>query len=89
MGNLIEVTASQCPINGNAGVTEYRILYRTLGSSTAWLEVVEMSLPVNITGLTPYTVYEVSVAAGNQYGYGPNSNPVSVRTAQGGKQSFS
>ena len=89
MGDSVEVSVSNCPINGNADVTKFRILYKTLGSSNPWSEVVEMSLPVNITGLMPYAEYEVRVAAGNQHGYGPNSNPRIIRTTQGGKQRFS
>ena len=89
MGDSVEVSVSNCPINGNAGVTKYKILYKTLGSSNPWSEVVGMSLPVIITGLTPYTEYEVRVAAGNHHGYGPISNPRIIRTTQGGKQRFS
>ena len=86
MGDSVEVSVSNCPINGITGVTKYKIFYRIVGSSNPWSEVVEVSLPVNITGLMPFSEYKVRVAAGNQHGYGPNSDPVTFRTTQGGKQ---
>ena len=89
MGNSLEVSVSKCPINGITDVTKYKILYGMVGSSNPWSEVVDVSLPVNITGLMPYTEYKVRVAAGNQHGYGENSDAVKIRTTQGGKQRFS
>ena len=89
MGDSVVVSVSNCPINGNAGVTKYKIFYRIVGSSNPWSEVFGMSLPVPITGLMPYTEYKVRVAAGNQHGYGQNSSALIIRTTQGGKQHFS
>ncbi|XP_065834681.1 receptor-type tyrosine-protein phosphatase S-like isoform X3 [Oscarella lobularis] len=83
VGDSLEVSVSNCPINGITDVTKYKILYRMVSSSNPWSEVVDVSLPVNITGLMPYTEYKVRVAAGNQHGYGENSDAVKIRTTQG------
>lgn len=37
-----------------------------------------------IDGLDPYTIYEVSVAAGTEKGFGPSSEPMRKRTEEDG-----
>ena len=45
------------------------------------IETVDDDREVTITGLTPSTVYTVSVAAVNNMGTGPYSNGVMIETA--------
>ena len=42
-----------------------------------------MNLSVTISGLLPYSAYNVSVRATNQYGVGDFSEEVTVRTEEG------
>ena len=44
-----------------------------------------MALSVTISGLLPYSAYNVSVRATNQYGVGDFSEEVTVRTEEGGE----
>ena len=43
-----------------------------------------MELSYDISGLMPYSAYNVSVRATNQYGVGDFSEEVTVRTEEGG-----
>uniref|UniRef100_A0A915Q7V2 Fibronectin type-III domain-containing protein n=1 Tax=Setaria digitata TaxID=48799 RepID=A0A915Q7V2_9BILA len=52
-----------------------------------WLEMIHdavMDNSVIIKGLNPYTIYEVSVAAGTDIGYGPGSEPQRGQTDEDG-----
>ena len=44
-----------------------------------------MTLSLTISGLMPYSVYNVSVRATNQYGVGGFSEEVTVQTEEGGE----
>ena len=44
-----------------------------------------MELSYDISGLMPYSAYNVSVRATNQYGVGDFSEEVTVRTEEGGE----
>ncbi|XP_065834059.1 receptor-type tyrosine-protein phosphatase S-like isoform X2 [Oscarella lobularis] len=84
VGNSISLTISSCPVNGNADVKKYKVLYRLFGSSDFWSAVIMAALPtINVTDFAPFTTYEIRITAGNEYGYGPNSSTIKVRTAEG------
>lgn len=68
--------------NARQQVSTYRIRYRPLGVS-AWTEreVQSSRGSVNLTGLTAYTVYEVSVRAVNRFGDSDWTTTQQVRTS--------
>ena len=74
-------------------LTTYEVQYRGVDSqnlltTTFFVAVtvpVGMTLSYNISGLMPYSVYNVSVRATNQYGVGDFSEEVTVRTEEGGE----
>ena len=79
------MTISSCPVNGNADVKNYKVLYRFSGSSDVWSSVVIAASPtINVTDLAPFTTYEIKIIAGNEYGYGPNSSTIDVQTTEAG-----
>ena len=86
--NSLSLMVSRCL--GSAPITKYRIFYRLFGnSSEAWsYKVVLPIFPINLPSLTPFTEYEVIVSAGNEYGYGPNSSSIVVKTSEAGIRSF-
>jgi ABC-type amino acid transport system permease subunit len=68
--------------------------HRGFGVSRFWIKLKkENSLTLNITtgkvneykinNLTPYTTYEISVAAGNYYGFGEGSNTSFLTSEEG------
>ena len=85
MGNSINLTISSCPVNGNAEVKKYKVLYRFSGSPDVWSAVfITASLTITVRDLIPFTTYEIKIAAGNEYGYGPNSSIIKVQTTEAG-----
>ena len=85
VGGSISLTISSFLVNGNAGVKKYKVLYRLFGSLGVWSAVVELTSPtITITDLIPFTTYEIKIAAGNEYGYGPNSSTIKVQTTEAG-----
>ena len=79
-GNSMTLAVSQCL---NSTVTEYKIFYRRVGSSEAWLSTIVTS-PIVVSNLIPFTEYDFKVSAGNKHGYGPNSSTITVQTVEGG-----
>ena len=73
--------------------TTYEVWFRGVNSPNAvdesFFEVVtvapRMTLSVTLSGLLPYSAYNVSVRATNQYGVGDFSEEVTVRTEEGGE----
>ena len=73
--------------------TTYEVQYRGVDSPNAvdesFFKVViitpGMTLNLTISGLMPYSTYNVSVRATNQYGVGGCSEEVTVQTEEGGE----
>ena len=79
-----------CPTDGNSTIMEFEIQYRK--ASEQWASVkysASVSQPFIVKDLTSFTWYNVRVRAANKYSYAENntsfSNPVRVRTAEGGE----
>ena len=74
-------------------LTNYEVQYRGIESandvdetfSEAVTVTAGMTLNLHISGLLPYSAYNVSVRATNQYGVGDFSEEVTVRTEEGGE----
>ena len=74
-------------------LTTYEVQYRGVDTPNdvdeSFFKVVTvapgMTLSVTISGLLPYSAYNVSVRATNQYGVGDFSEEVTVRTEEGGE----
>ena len=83
---------ASCLAHDNS-LTTYEVQYRGIESSNdvdeSFLEAVTVSagmeLSYNISGLLPYSAYNVSVRATNQYGVGKFSEEVTVQTEEGGE----
>ena len=82
-----------CLLAHDNSQTTYEVWYRGVDSPNdvdgSFFEVVTvapgMTLSVTISGLMPYSAYNVSVRATNQYGVGNFSEEVTVRTEEGGE----
>ena len=79
-------TIARCPLNHAPPVTKYQVFYRISSSGADWsvYNYNSASQPILVEGLTPFTNYDVRVAAGNEYGYGRQNNPVIISTVEGG-----
>ena len=81
-----------CSPAHNNSLTTYEVQYRGVDTpndvNDAFYEAVTVSagmeLSYNISGLLPYSAYNVSVRAINQYGLGDFSEEVIVRTEEEG-----
>ena len=69
-------------IDRNGDITGYSVLVMTSGEDDK-IETVDDVREATISGLTPSTVYTVSVAAVNSRGTGPYSDGMMVETAAG------
>ena len=78
-------TIARCPLS-HAPVTKYQVFFRIFSSGADWsvYNYSSASQPILVEGLTPFTDYEVRVAAGNEYGYGRLNNPMIISTVEGG-----
>ncbi|XP_065845611.1 cell adhesion molecule DSCAM-like [Oscarella lobularis] len=78
-------TIARCPLNHAPPVTKYQVFYRISSSGADWsvYNYNSASQPILVEGLTPFTNYDVRVAAGNEYGYGRQNNPVIISTVEG------
>ena len=88
-GSNMAVNVS-CLNDGSSAITKFEIQYSK--ASGQWKSVtfnVSVSQPFIVRDLTPFTWYEVRVRAGNKYNYEIGnvsfSDPVRVRTAEGGE----
>ena len=82
-----------CPLAHNNNQISYEVQYRGVdfpndvdgAFSEAVTVPVGITLSVTISGLLPYSAYNVSVRATNQYGVGDLSEEVTVLTEEGGE----
>ena len=82
-----------CFLAHDNSLTTYEVRYRGVDSpndvnetfNEAVTVTAEMTLNLNIVGLMPYSAYNVSVRATNQYGVGDFSEEVTVRTEEAGE----
>ena len=82
-----------CFLAHDNSLTTYEVQYRGVDSpndvnetfNEAVTVTAEMTLNLNIVGIMPYSAYNVSVRATNQYGVGDFSEEVTVRTEEAGE----
>ena len=82
-----------CFLAHDNSLTTYEVQYRGVDSpndvnetfNEAVIVTAEITLNLNIVGLMPYSAYNVSVRAANQYGVGDFSEEVTVRTEEAGE----
>ena len=91
-GCTISVNVS-CENDGNSVITEYEVQQNTTPSGD-WKSVkfgASSDCPFLVQDLMPFTYYDIRVRAANKYKYEEGdvsfSDPVSVKTAEGGKRS--
>uniref|UniRef100_H2YZU5 protein-tyrosine-phosphatase n=1 Tax=Ciona savignyi TaxID=51511 RepID=H2YZU5_CIOSA len=71
-----------------ATVTGYTVFYRVMGSTTPYQYIDQISSEsFTITGLQPYTEYDVVLMASNAQGQGNTTQPVYLRTAEAAPRS--
>ena len=91
-GSTISVNVN-CKNDGNSTITEYEVQHNTTPSGD-WKSVkfgASSDRPFLVQDLMPFTYYDISVRAANKYMYEEGdvsfSDPMSVKTAEGGKRS--
>ena len=82
----LEVSWSPPPqADRNGIITNYTVYYRVKGSDASPIKSVQTGSSanqINVTGLSIYTEYSISVSASTSAGEGPLSNAIPVRTGE-------